>query len=335
MAVRTRSAPAVSRAIDFLLARQGSDGLWREFHTLAGEGADWPTGFIGGALVSAGAERGSLRRAADTLAATQHDDGGWGYHAGVPSDADSTAWVLLFLSALGGREECVERGVACLVRHQDRESGGVPTYLEGGPIRRYMRLPRQVRVDGWRRAHLEVTAAAGRAAAAVRGARNDCVRAAWEYVRERQRENGSWPAYWWSSPYFSTLQAVELAALVGDRAAISRATVWAIGEQNADGGWGTPTSAFSTALATAILLRTGRRRSELARAVARLEELQDADGGWPSHAALRIPPPDVSEPDNHRAWRVNRLGTGVIVHDGQRLFTSATCVAALARFRDR
>jgi len=32
---------------------------------------------------------------------------------------------------------------------------------------------------------------------------------------------------------------------------------------------------------------------------------------WPSHPMMRIPPPGVAEPDDHRGWRSDALGTGV------------------------
>jgi len=45
---------ALAGGVEFLLAQQGRDGLWRDFETLAGEASDWPTGFVGAQLVGAG-----------------------------------------------------------------------------------------------------------------------------------------------------------------------------------------------------------------------------------------------------------------------------------------
>jgi hypothetical protein len=61
----------ISRGVGFLLARQGYDGLWRDFLTLGGEAADWPTGFVGAQLVTATSQRVALHRAADCLLARQ------------------------------------------------------------------------------------------------------------------------------------------------------------------------------------------------------------------------------------------------------------------------
>src|SRR3954463_1702835 len=92
---------ALERGRRFLLARQGDDGLWRDFRTPAGEASEWPTGFIATALYLARAEMTPLERAAEALIACQNDDGGWGYNETVPTDADSTACVLRFLALMG------------------------------------------------------------------------------------------------------------------------------------------------------------------------------------------------------------------------------------------
>jgi hypothetical protein len=93
----------------------------------------------------------------------QHRDGGWGYHRHVPSDADSTAWALLFLAAAGPSRRVTEQAGSCLRRHQDPQSGGVSTYAAPEPIRRYMGVDSHADVEGWRTHDLAVTATAGRA----------------------------------------------------------------------------------------------------------------------------------------------------------------------------
>src|SRR6266496_2063271 len=119
---RRAASLALERGMRFLLASHGRDGLWRDFLTPAGEASEWPTAFIATALHLAGAEPGVLQRAADTLVANQ-DDGGWGYNEAVPTDADSTACVLLFLALTGHRGSACRRAASCLVLHQRKENG--------------------------------------------------------------------------------------------------------------------------------------------------------------------------------------------------------------------
>jgi len=330
------TSAALERGIRYVLATQGRDGLWRDFFTPAGEASEWPTGFIASALHLAGAEPSLLKRAGDTLVANQNDDGGWGYNEGVPSDADSTACVLLFLALMGQRGDTCRRAALCLLRHQ-RKDGGIATFCEAGPIRRFMGVGRWVPFGGWCRSHTEVTAMAGRALAALApGNRGPEVAGAWQYVRSQQCADGSWSSYWWTSPHYATLQAVELGLLLGDRDSVGRAAEWALRSQSEDGTWnspGTATSAFATALSLSILLKARASRQAIDRGISRLCALQDEDsGGWPSHPIMRIPRPGDVDPDRRR--RLLPGGKGIVVRDQHRTFTSAACVAALAHARE-
>ena len=122
---------------------------------------------IGTALQVACAPTEALERAGHALLARQKASGGWGYNEDVPSDADSTAWILLFLRHLGCSGAAADRAASCLVRHQRGANGGVATSSEPGPIRRFMGLGRWVPCTGWCMPHTEVTAVAGRAHAAL------------------------------------------------------------------------------------------------------------------------------------------------------------------------
>jgi len=318
MASRTGTAGgALERGTAFLLANQGGDGLWRDFLTPAGEASEWPTGYVAAALHLAGAEAGALEKAVAALAARQNDDGGWGYHEDVPTDADSTACVLLSLALRGGFEDACRRGASYLTAHQRRD-GGIATYRESGPIRRFMGVGRWMRFGGWCSSHVEVTATAVRALGAA-GGHGKVLEAARGYVAARQRPDGGWSPYWWSSPHYAVQQAVEIA----DRDAVDRAAAWVLAGQAA-----AETSAFATALSLSVLVRAGADRDPIERAVARLEALQEDDGGWHSQPIMRIPPPWIRNPDRPR-----RRMRGIVVGDQHRTFTTATCVAALALAR--
>jgi squalene-hopene/tetraprenyl-beta-curcumene cyclase len=194
---------------------------------------------------------------------------------------------------------------------------------------------RWMRFDGWCSPHTEVTATAGRALAAL--APNDAspeAYDAWRYVRSQQCADGSWSSYWWTSPQYTTLQAVELALSLGDDDAVRRAAEWAIRSQADDGAWSAPgaaTSAFATASSLSVLLDAGVSGQPVERAISRLAALQEDDGGWPSHPIMRIPLPGDVDPDKRRLLRLGGPGRGVVVRDQHRTFTSAACVDALAR----
>jgi hypothetical protein len=289
--------------------------MWRDFLTPAGEASEWTTALVAAALHAVGADADPLRRAAAALLARQNEDGGWGYNDDVPTDADSTACALLFLSCIGADESACARAASCLAAHR-RGDGGVATYREAEPIRRYMGVGRWMRFSGWCRSHTEVTATAGRALGSFAPAAAAC---AWEYVRARQEPDGSWRAYWWTSPHYSTLQGALLAAARGDAPAVARAAAWAARPVD-------PLPAFAAAAGLSTLA-LGDDQAARARAVARLLALQEADGGWPSGPILRIPTPGDVDPDRRR---LRPLGRGIVVADQHRTVTTAFCVAALA-----
>jgi squalene cyclase len=316
---------AIERGVQFLLANQGRDGLWRDFHTPAGEASLWPTAFIATALDSVPVGRDALEGAARALASTQNDDGGWGYNEEVPTDADSTAWALLFLSRTGGHERACRRAVACLVRHQRADDGGVATYSTSRPIRRFMCVGWWMPFWGWCRPHTEVTAVAGRALTACAPGAGTGADAAWRFVRSQQNVTGEWSSYWWTSPHYTTAQAVAFATSRGEREVVDRAAVWAL-RNRADFA----SSAFAIAMTLSILLSAGVDVGAIDRAVGDLIALQEADGSWPSHPIMRIPVPPDRDPNGEDRRRIVRFSGGIEVGDQHRLFTTAACVAALA-----
>jgi len=328
---------ALAGGVEFLLAQQGRDGLWRDFETLAGEASDWPTGFVGAQLVGAGVHGTPIDRAAEALLRRQHRDGGWGYHHYVPSDADSTAWSLMFLAALGLGRNAMEQAGSSLQRFQDPRTGGVSTYADPGPIRRYLHAGPRLDVRGWCSCHLEVTATAGRAFALVPNGRfRQEAELAWQYVERRQAPDGGWDSYWWVDRHYPTWQAVAMADALGRPEPVARAAAWARSEQLSEGAWSATRfarSAFATALSLTVRIRAGDpgpQDDTILRGLLELVDLQQPDGSWPGHASMRIPPPGVAEPESYQSWQVDGLGTGVVLRDHHRLFTTAACVSLLA-----
>jgi hypothetical protein len=333
--IATRTAD-VGRALaagrTFLLERQDADGLWRDFVTLAGEASDWVTGFVAycaGSLLMDGAGTDGLTdavaRAAHELIRWQRPNGGWSYNSAVPTDCDSTAWVLLALSDQPEwRPSSTIRARRYLISHRDEMSGGFVTYSTADAIHRYIAVPETL-TGGWRLAQPCVTAAAVRALLVAGGPEaSEAAISACAYLRAAQDRDGLWRSYWWSGPGYPTYQA--LSALAAARALdidIQQAAVEAV-EQQAYTAEGFELA--QTLLAAALLGST----TATATATDRLLGAQRDDGSWASAPFLRIPPPMIGDVSKVSSWGVDELGTAVVITDIGRLFSTAAALAALA-----
>jgi hypothetical protein len=307
---------ALQKGVEFLLGRRSQAGWWRDFidrarppaaDALNGLASDeWVSAYVACAL--AGFDHPEARRAAaeaHALLAARRRRGGWGYHARMPHDADSTIWALRLGRRLGAPLTARDREAMDFVRSLTAPDGGVATYRVADTplLARFRDLPGPY--GGWCATHTCVTAAA---AALDLG---DATRA---YLRAAQRTDGSWRGYWWDDDEYTTAVAVD--ALAGEPAA-ERGAAWAaerVGDRPAF-----PTALALQALATAP---TARHASAAGRAIIRLLEAQRADGSWPPSARLRMPPPPALDP----------LADGGLQYiDEEALFTTATVLEALRR----
>lgn len=327
-------------AARYLRDQQSPDHLWRDFRTLAGESTDWVSAFV---LHAAGGEetlRGEAFRAAKALMFRQRPDGGWAYGDGVPSDCDSTAWVLFALGHLPmWRPSALWRARAYLRRHQVKASGGFTTYAPEDGIDRYIGAPDPGSTAGWLTPHTCVTAVAAGALAA-QGERGPGLPAALAFLEARRGDDGTWTSYWWNGLGYATYHAARTLLVAGrlSHGQLGGTHAALLARQRPDGGWSDGPApgggAFATAHAVLTLLLDPTRTTgaAAARGVQWLLGHQRRDGSWRALPILRIPPPMVRDPGQLAAWRVDALGTGVLLADQHRLFTTAAALRAVTRF---
>lgn len=330
---------AIAAAITFLLAARDSKGWWRDFDTLAGPSDEWVTAYVGSALASvpwASDERASLaaREAWNLLRRRRWWSEGWGYNARVPADADSTAWALLLADGIDERRSFRLRRARSFLSKHLRPEGGLATYAKDGPIRYFTRLQRHISFSGWCGTHTCVTALAATLGTPPLHAH------LLNYLRATQASDGGWKGYWWCDDAYTTALAAEaLASSVqpDDQGRVQAAVRWAC-RQVSDKNYASMIQPGSSAFADAWHLRTlmlasadERRRAQEAIhfLLERLLKGQRQSGSWTPSARLRIPPPDVRDPEEYRSWNHNGRGGGSIVLDHQALFTTATVLKAL------
>ena len=225
---------SLDSALRFLEGSVRPDGFWSDFLTLAGESVYWVTGYVGYALAGSTSTLGEeekrrlLSSVGSRVLERQYEDGGWGYGPGVPADADSTSWCLLFLSKLGQQSaKSRERATRFLLRHQNPLDGGFRTYAVPSEVGRYMMLDASVSFQGWSSSQMCVTPVAGRALAESGSSLG--VDKALEYVRRGQTSEGYWEPYWWSERLYATVNCMEFLKARGgeqDAGLVSRAQDW-------------------------------------------------------------------------------------------------------------
>jgi hypothetical protein len=340
---RTRSGrPArwpqvLQGGVSYLAAGRGPAGWWHDFDLAAGPGDMWITAYVATMLAEVRDERAArlVGEAWELLDRHRHGNGGWGYHTGVPADADTTVWVLRLAEQVAaptaGTLTATGPGSAraFLERHR-RTDGGLATYAEAEPIRAYMGLPASVSYHGWTASHPCVSAAAANLRLA--GDRFDA------YLAATQQPDGDWPAYWWVGDEYPTSQAVSALSRrdVPRRAGAPRADLAAAA------GWlqdrlrdllAQPEhqSAFAIACCVrALAIRDGDPDGLLRAAARRLTDAQLEDGSWPASARLRVPPPDCRDPRTLSRWVPGGRREGGVTIDLNRMFTTATALSALA-----
>jgi hypothetical protein len=309
---------------ELLLRSQCAEGSWSDWALPPGPSDCWTTGYVGFQLAGApepllATSEAARRAAAAWLVEREFPEGGWGYHEGVGSDADSTAWALLFLRAQGVDVRPSAYGRLLGLQSAD---GGFSTYSPDDGL------------GSWGSSTPDVTAVAALAllptaealevplrAAASGGApgRAEAVERALRYLAGQRRADGIWDSFWWRSPVYATAAALRLLRATGAAvdAAAAQSSLACV----------QVTNAFERALLVDCELdadpeRISDRTSQL---LAALVAEQLPDGSWQSAAVLRLTDRDCFDP-------AGRDDAGPLFADPRRLFTSATVFGALSRF---
>jgi hypothetical protein len=294
-------AESVQDGVAFLLdARRGD--CWGDFELPVGVSNSWVTAYTLARLgmvdedVLPGYSASVLARSLDWLESVRSIRGGWGYNPSVDDDADSTSWAIMALRC--HRREVPEEALR-LIRSCRTPDGWFATYPMGGRNAR-----------GWHHAAPDVTAAAMRALGET------WTPAAESRFRSLQRDDGSIPAYWWASRFYTAALLAEgyprncLSALFGGAVDLWHHALAA--------------NAFELAQLLSIHARVGnpRQASSIASEIC---ARQRSDGSWPSSAILRLPTCELRTP-----WEA--IDGGRLFSDLNRVFTTATTVAALSMF---
>jgi hypothetical protein len=140
----------------------------------------------------------------------------------------------------------------------------------------------------------------------------------YDLLRQAQDERGFWRSYFYPTPLFGTLLALDLLHDNPAFAAIAdRARAFIVRSQNSDGSWGADSDPYETALAVAALAEHPDHAAAMRRGVEHLLSTMAADGSWTSQVC-----PWEFQLDERHVWRA---------YDTHRAYVTARCLIALRR----
>jgi hypothetical protein len=294
------------RAVRFLCRARQQNGLWGDFNGYNGGCGMFATAWVGWVLARCGSRH--ARRVAENIVPAvlrrQRSSGGWGHNDAGPADSDDTASVLKFLQAVGFQGPQVGRALAFLREHHLGD-GGFTTY---GSKTSISFGANEQATDNWRTSHLCVAANC----APLLGD------ALLPLLRGSQNADGSWSPFWWRTPAYATAMAAEALASVGSMDSVAAAVRWAYSLDPA-------TQTVFDAACIVRILCLGRVADRKA-ASALLNGICDAqldDGSWATAAEIIVPRPDGAPAES----------PSFVVPDDQRVFTTATVIAAITALR--
>lgn len=306
--------------------------MWKDFITLAGFSDEWVTAYVGLILASSKDER-AVRAATRSWNALRKRSRlrlkkGWGYNRWTPADADSTGLALnLYLKIKANNPRLYQSTIRFLKLHI-QPGGGVKTFAFAKKIRMFTRLSNSYTFSGWCNTHPSVTA--------VLAKLPEFNSASLNYLLNEQATDGGWLSYWWVSREYSTLLAVEAILLSSDdrhEQSINAAIKWSSERVLQLLDQKEIPDLFALANALCILaLKKGYSDcidQLLTRGTQVICKHQLKDGSWSASAKLRIPPPDVVNPDTYHNWVIEGKGGGSILTDRNRIFTTATLLKFL------
>lgn len=258
-------------AVNYLLAHQEADGAWRDFQLWVGASGPWLTAVVGRALVeprssvSLSNDHPSMLRARDWLRKVEKlPQGGWGFAEDTHVDADSTAFVILFLSQWHNLDK---KRLAELLRTFLKDTGGASCFRDFDTV-----------PTAWKQSHPDVAAVVGAAFDRLDDKVN--AEACKDYCLRCLETDGPVASHFWKSAVYTPAMTALLLSQTGDfRQGQFERIPFSF------------TSALEIALSLQLAVQAG---STFGLLTERLLDAQLEDGSWP--ASCQMSNPTIDQP---------------------------------------
>lgn len=299
---------AIIASLEYIENHQSENGSWVDWQLPPGQSDGWTTAYVGYKLRHVPTNlrhisKSTIQAASDWILRNENSDGGWGYNKKVGSDADSTAYAILFLRS---EERPVPVRSYRFLKEFQCSDGGFSTYKasEGN--------------DSWRISHPDVSPIALIALGTKYSRKTSWIKRGINYVIKQRTSNGMWNSFWWDSNIYSVeanlsfLNTVKVQFDANGMIEILRRAKHK--------------KAFEVALLISCILHTEDkfREAKISNLVDQLILEQRSDGSWTSEPILRVTKQNCFEP-----W--NSGDPGSLYSDPNRLFTSSTVLESLCK----
>lgn len=332
--IRFDDAEALIKArqlsLRFLEQKQDQEGGLSDFLTKAGFGKIWVSAYVGWLLAEIDSQHPVVSRLTEYFDKNLVQSGS--FNETIFADGDSSNF-------LAGFNHYTNRAINIMGWMDFFDKGGWRTYNNKPSLLAFLNITNpNADVSGWTSPQTCVSAAASYISKSIQDMK-DVAQQSLKYLSKKQKEDGSWASYWWTSPIYSTSFAILALNRINDEAA-NRGCKWLVCDKGSQPFWINPQtnnpSPFYTALATKALFFADRYTYNeiIYKAISWLLHEQYMDGSWFSDRILQIPPTFVHHPEKEILnWKPANFGTGVIVDDHNRIFTTATVFNLLAHYQ--
>ncbi len=340
---KKRNSPkeSLSMALDFILQGVGKDNLCVDFWNNAGMSNIWTTSFVLYNLSSylqthhkkelftgTAQKLNQLRQGEKNL---------WGYNSQWISDADSTSSALI---ALLDYNIELKREFEAWLSYQNQD-GGFSTYLKDEELYKSINMGVSD-VEGWVNSHVCVSALAFylfcHAPQSYLQSNQKAFDALRSYLLNQQLDNGLWSSYWWDSLVYASSFSLRALHKNGESqtknfkkgiAGLAKLLV----ETDCIYNSAKEESSFFTALALSVFCLDNdiyqRWKTVADKCYHYLISNQYEDGSFPSSYIMRIPAPNVLKSNGLASWTKHHQGTGIILNDFMRMFSTSASINAL------
>lgn len=306
---------AIDNAKEFIFKGIDKKGLFKDFKTNNHkESVDWVSAYIALNLLKSGVKKSLLEDTAKSLYARQNKTlRGWGYNELIVPDADSTAYVIMFLSNFSYK---LQKAKGFLLQHQ-KSNGSfstythnlINTYAESNEAWKH-RIENET-FKGWHSGIVDITATLIQAI----GYEQKTI----QYIKENQTKEGFWRSYWYNDDVYATFQSINALRPHGFFEEIKQAQNWLSEKESKN--------PFYLALIMQGLMINGNYKEKIDFEIKNLVQTQQTDGSWSADPILRFPSPDNLVPWNDTSrWRED-------IKDQNRLFTTSTCLKTLFDYK--